>query len=494
MTAPDASASVTAQEYIRRQLELEREAREVMPYSFETCTHPLGPLRQPVFACHTHSAPGKPAALCYSCSISCHGDCELVELFAKRDIVCDCGTSRIPAVPCSLRPGAASGDEPAKGNRYCHNYEGRFCACDSDYDVAKETGTMYQCLLGDACNEDWFHDACIVGEKRVEAEDGDVDGDIKMEADEEQASIPAQAEGGEEEEEEDDDEDDDRPPNFPAANTFEAFICWLCVAKHPWLRNYAGKPGFLPAVIKKDAIPPPPQAKPEPEPNSTDDTKPPLDPSSSSDTSTEPTTNSRKRKASPSGGDDSGDTQMQDAKRVNVSPPPTSTSTTTSTTTPPPTITTSHTTCTLPPPTSPHPPTTPISLFLTHPPHLLPTPFCACPQHAHPLLTSPHPEETYEPPLSPTPSSSNAPSILDMGERALNAIPRARAIDGVNAYIKMKEKVTEFLRPFAAEGREVGEEDVKEYFRRLRGDVEGAGGSSSGSGSGGDGRREQSGY
>lgn len=41
-------SSVTAIEYINRQLELEKEARELMPYSFETCTFSMGPLRQPV--------------------------------------------------------------------------------------------------------------------------------------------------------------------------------------------------------------------------------------------------------------------------------------------------------------------------------------------------------------------------------------------------------------------------------------------------------------
>lgn len=48
--SPGSSAgqSVTAMDYINRQLELEKEARELMPYSFETCTYTMGPLRQPV--------------------------------------------------------------------------------------------------------------------------------------------------------------------------------------------------------------------------------------------------------------------------------------------------------------------------------------------------------------------------------------------------------------------------------------------------------------
>ena len=48
-----------------------------------------------------------------------------------------------------------------------------------------------------------------------------------------------------------------------------------------------------------------------------------------------------------------------------------------------------------------------------------------------------------------------------------------RAIEGVMAYNHLRDKVKEFLRPYAESGRAVGAEDVKAYFAKLRGDDEG---------------------
>ncbi|KAG9554992.1 zf-UBR-domain-containing protein, partial [Aureobasidium melanogenum] len=157
----DLGTSQTAQEFIASQLELEKEAREALPYQFDTCTKPLGPLRQAIFACLTCNPPsasdGKShtsAAVCYSCSISCHGEHELVELFTKRNFVCDCGTTRVPSsAPCTLRinestsqKGNVTGETPAENNKYNHNFSGRFCGCGEPYDPEKEKGTMFQCL------------------------------------------------------------------------------------------------------------------------------------------------------------------------------------------------------------------------------------------------------------------------------------------------------------------------------------------------------------
>ena len=84
-----------------------------------------------------------------------------------------------------------------------------------------------------------------------------------------------------------------------------------------------------------------------------------------------------------------------------------------------------------------------------------------------------------------------------MGERALSAMDRVKAIEGVMAYNHMKEKVREFLKPFAEGGGVVGAEDVRAYFEKLRGEGSGGGKGSGGSGSGGgsgSSREEQSGY
>ena len=68
-------------------------------------------------------------------------------------------------------------------------------------------------------------------------------------------------------------------------------------------------------------------------------------------------------------------------------------------------------------------------------------------------------------------------------------------------YNHLKEKVTNFLAPFAESGQAVSAEDIKAYFEKLRGDEQGikdaaasGAGGGSGNGQGGDdSRREQSG-
>ena len=135
------ASSQTAQDYIASQLSLEADAREALPYQFDTCTYPLGSLRQSVYACLTCTPPPAsihqqftPAGVCYSCSISCHGEHNLVELFTKRDFACDCGTTRLSnsGTGCSLRHneatgrrGGVTGEKAREGNRYNQNFRGQ---------------------------------------------------------------------------------------------------------------------------------------------------------------------------------------------------------------------------------------------------------------------------------------------------------------------------------------------------------------------------------
>lgn len=60
------------------------------------------------------------------------------------------------------------------------------------------------------------------------------------------------------------------------------------------------------------------------------------------------------------------------------------------------------------------------------------------------------------------------------------------------AYNHMKDKVKEFLKPFAETGQPVSAEDIKVYFAKLRGDEE-ASRVGGGFDSAADNRREQSG-
>ncbi|KAF9572120.1 hypothetical protein EC968_010206 [Mortierella alpina] len=136
--------TITVSEYIAEQERLEK------------CSNSMGYIRQPVYSCLTcNPNPSEEAGFCYSCSISCHGDHNLVELFTKRSFRCDCGTAKFKDTPCKLdaKPAGATNEL----NQYNHNYLGRFCWCDIQYDPAKEESTMLQCVV---C-EDWFHDTCI---------------------------------------------------------------------------------------------------------------------------------------------------------------------------------------------------------------------------------------------------------------------------------------------------------------------------------------------
>ena len=249
--------SQTASDFINNQLQLEADAREALPYKFEHCTQPLGPLRQNLFSCLTcnpppssPSAPYTPAAVCYSCSIACHGEHTLVELFNRRDFTCDCGTTRLPATsPCTLRIDPATGirgpvrsQAPAEGNTYNQNCRNRFCACGEIYNAHEEKGTMFQCLglaheAEGGCGEDWWHPECVTGLGRGRTK-------VKTHENEDAKQETTR--------EEDVDEGQPLPPGFPGEDTFETFICYKCVEANPWIKRYAGTTGFLPLVHKRE--------------------------------------------------------------------------------------------------------------------------------------------------------------------------------------------------------------------------------------------------
>ena len=245
--------SQTASDFIDSQLQLEADAREALPYKFEHCTQPLGPLRQNLFSCLTcnpppasPSDPFTPAAVCYSCSIACHGEHTLVELFNRRNFTCDCGTTRLPPTsPCTLRidpntgmKGPVHSQTPAEGNTYNQNSQNRFCGCGEFYDAEEEKGTMFQCLgltseKDGGCGEDWWHPECVVGLGRDWAR---AQAQIK-------SGMSAEIDGPN-----DADADHPLPPEFPDEDSFDTFICYKCVDVNPWIKQYAGTAGFLPPV------------------------------------------------------------------------------------------------------------------------------------------------------------------------------------------------------------------------------------------------------
>lgn len=201
--------NLTADDFLNQQQALEDEARELMPWDPKHCTYSLGALKQQVYACRTHGNIG----VCYSCSIRCHTSCDIVELFTKRNFTCDCGTERDSRVDpkskqkmCEIRENREP-DIAASDNSYGPNFKGLFCDCAQEYDADSPT-VMIQCVMGNECGEDWYHDHCIMGVeadsvtvKPEETSDGDAVGERHLE-------------------------------NFPALDSFDAFICWKCVSKY----------------------------------------------------------------------------------------------------------------------------------------------------------------------------------------------------------------------------------------------------------------------
>lgn len=229
--------------------------------TFDHCTNPLGSLKQNLFSCLTCNPPPQlstdpynPAGICYSCSIQCHGEHTLVELFGRRNFTCDCGTTRLPATaPCTLRIDPATGvkgpvhsQAPAEGNTYNRNFQNRFCGCGEIYNASEQKGTMFQCYglateQDGGCGEDWWHPECVVGLGR------EVGG--KEQPDEIlDATLVNSASAADEDEIAD--SGPPLPPGFPPEDDFETFICYKCLEVNPWLKPYAGTMGFLGPVFK----------------------------------------------------------------------------------------------------------------------------------------------------------------------------------------------------------------------------------------------------
>jgi len=91
------------------------------------------------------------AGICLACSLHCHEDCELVELYTKRNFRCDCGNSKLDN-ECKLANDKAPVNEK---NKYNQNFKGDYCICHRPYPDPEDTveDEMIQCVL---C-EDWYH-------------------------------------------------------------------------------------------------------------------------------------------------------------------------------------------------------------------------------------------------------------------------------------------------------------------------------------------------
>jgi E3 ubiquitin-protein ligase UBR7 len=387
-------------------------------------------------------------------------------------------------------------------NKYNQNFKNRFCGCECDYDAYKEKGTMFQCLgLGTVetggCGEDWWHPGCVVGlgpnwfestnqtvitrkpktdglpQSITEAAENIIDGGAVLDAQNGSDNLVDRVA------EEAEDEDPPLPPGFPDEDDFEGFICYKCVDAHPWIKKYAGAPGFLAPVFRRSAAPSPEIGLL----GKVEDVVSPL------------ILNAKKRKAD----DEEGSESSGPSKRVKDESADQLASSTAAdpASTPAPEVAAKSAedckTKVLPPA-----PTGQISLFFKPDfrDHL-----CRC-SDCFPLL-KPHSqlleEETiYEPSMSGSDddaegSTVGSGSLYDRGESALKNVDRVRAIEGVMAYNHLKDKLKPFFQQFAESGKAISAEDIKAHFAKMRGDEQAIREAGEGA-KNADNRKEQSGY
>ncbi|KAH3768035.1 ubiquitin protein ligase E3 component n-recognin 7 [Pelomyxa schiedti] len=162
--------TVTAVDLVEDINQLEKEAEEVIGEHWGEegiCTYDQGYKNQALYSCLTCGSADKPVGVCFGCSLRCHVDHNIVELYFKHGFRCDCGSSKI-ATPDSKCCFNTSGfPRPSNTeNRYGHNFQGLFCWCNKLYDPAT---IMFQCV---AC-EEWYHNYCLTenGKSPMPSED-----------------------------------------------------------------------------------------------------------------------------------------------------------------------------------------------------------------------------------------------------------------------------------------------------------------------------------
>ncbi|KAF9451597.1 hypothetical protein P691DRAFT_699086 [Macrolepiota fuliginosa MF-IS2] len=416
----------TLTDYLESQEDLVREAALALPHQFSQCTYPLGPLRQAVYLCLTCP---EHRGICSACSIACHTNHEQLELFPKRNFRCDCPTT-VVAHQCTLR---AKPEEENTSNTYGQNFRGVFCRCGRPYDAKTERETMIQCLV---C-EDWFHESCCNLQERPgtrEPSPAPVPAPAPPDAILEEDDVASEASSS------------GLPPPLISGNDYESFVCAACAFDHKIFQQWAGTPGAI--IVVRDGVNAPwrlEQGLPH-------DGITPLE----VDVSLTTPMTGAKRPLSPSD-------HSPESKRIRTSYG---------------TPELMRTACLAPPSNS-----AASQIFaggiraaLDQATSLgtgdiffkegFRNRWCRCATclpllQIHPYLLEE--EDTYEPPEDP----DSGFSLEELGMRALERLPRDRAIDGIHAFQEMRNDLMSFLRPFAQEGKVVNEDDVRGFFATL---------------------------
>ncbi|EJF63695.1 hypothetical protein DICSQDRAFT_167748 [Dichomitus squalens LYAD-421 SS1] len=438
--------SATLTSVLETQASLVQEAALALPHQFSQCTYPLGPIRQAVYLCITCTPPNStttPArGICAACSIACHTDHEQLELFPKRAFRCDCPTHGL-AHACALH----TTEEPVnESNEYGRNFRAIFCRCGREYHAEQERETMIQCV---AC-EDWFHESCLNLRERPSsreptpspAAEADPEGLV------DDGASDASSSG--------------LPPPLVRANEYDALVCSDCVRKVDALGKVAGTPGALMVVRSSEVEPWRVIGAIDKENAQVDIEGKDAQRDTSGQKGEEPSAGAKRER-------DSATDAEPSAKRARLSPDVDSAP------------------C-LAPAQDPRVEALLVALdrgadelavkedgdssegserylgagdvFLTEGWR---DRWCQCKSCLPSLQARPYlldEEETYEPPEDP----DSGLSLEELGMRALNCLPRERAIDGIMAFNAMRDDLMQHLRPFAERGTEVTEADIRGFF------------------------------
>jgi len=166
----DTDPGISMVDVLQDEESLEADAKAVLGNADDkNCTYMTGGYmkRQALYSCLTCiKDSSNPAGICLACSYRCHEDCDLVELYTKRNFRCDCGNSKMKN-ECKLDNDKTPVNER---NKYNQNFKGLYCTCHRPYPDPEDTidDEMIQCIL---C-EDWYHGRHLVKGKEKVPSDG----------------------------------------------------------------------------------------------------------------------------------------------------------------------------------------------------------------------------------------------------------------------------------------------------------------------------------
>ena len=164
------AADLIAQETLE-DIELEVQKRKCCTYTQQVealAVFGVEGFAQPIYSCKTCAAEqGEFVGICEPCMLRCHAEHEVIEVGTRRQFRCDCPTVK-SAVTCSAQPPSEHASSAANldtntrfpkntKNVYGHNFENKFCKCDTVYD--RDVDELMQCISCD----DWFHPVHLGG-------------------------------------------------------------------------------------------------------------------------------------------------------------------------------------------------------------------------------------------------------------------------------------------------------------------------------------------